>query len=122
MKKNNENVLKKIYENMEQGLCISVMTLAELEHGIAKSNYPRKNAEALFKFLLIVEILPFDNNAAIEYGKICANLQKKGTPIGVMDMLIAAHAKTENLILVTNNTREFERVENLTLENWAKDS
>ena len=57
----------------------------------------------------------------MEYGKICADLQRKGTPIGTMDMLIAGHARAENVILVTNNTREFERVENLRLENWAEE-
>ena len=70
----------------------------------------------------IVEILPFDDEAAAEYGKICAMLQRQRTPIGVMDMdmLIAAHAKAKGLIIVTNNVREFERVEGLGLENWVR--
>ena len=66
-----------------------------------------------------VTVLPFDDLAAVEYGNICADLQRKGTPIGQMDMLIAAHARSENLVLVTNNTREFERVIGLQLENWV---
>ena len=85
-----------------------------------KSASRDKNAAALLKFLTVLTVLPFDDLAAAEYGKICAYLQRLGTPIGTMDMLIAAHAKTENLILVTNNTREFIRVPDLQLENWAE--
>jgi tRNA(fMet)-specific endonuclease VapC len=65
-------------------------------------------------------VLPFDDLAAVEYGEICADLQRKGTPIGTMDMLIAAHARSERLVLVTNNVREFERVSKLEIENWAE--
>ena len=70
-------------------------------------------------FLSGIEILPFDESAAYEYGKIRQNLQSLGTLIGGNDMLIAAHAKALNLILVTHNTREFERVEGLQIEDWA---
>jgi tRNA(fMet)-specific endonuclease VapC len=73
----------------------------------------------LITFLPLVEIMPFDSAAAAEYGKVCAFLKQKGVPIGQMDMLIAAHAKSQGLIVVTNNIREFERVEELKLENWA---
>ena len=97
---------------------ISSITLAELEYGVKYSANPEKNAVALMKFLSVIEILPFDSNAAIEYGDICADLRKKGTPIGNMDMLISAHARSENLIIVTHNTREFKRVESLQLEDW----
>lgn len=65
------------------------------------------------------DILPFDDEAAAEYGKICASLRRQGTPIGAMDMLIAAHAKAKGLIIVTNNVLEFERVEGLGLGNWV---
>lgn len=116
--KNNPNVIAQIKENFQQGLSISSITLAELEYGIQASANVEKNAIALLKFLSIVEVLSFDSNASIEYGKICANLRRKGTPIGTMDMLISAHAKSENLIVVTHNTREFERVEGLQLEDW----
>ena len=112
-------VLEKIKSNLNKGLCISAITLAELEHGVAKSMYPQKNTIALMQFLAILEVLPFDDISAVEYGIICADLQKKGTPIGTMDMLISAHARSEKLILVTNNVREFERVENLQIENWT---
>ena len=114
-----EQVLEKLKENLSNGICISAITLAELQHGVEKSMNPEKNSMALLQFLSILDILPFDDLAAVEYGKICAYLQKRGTPIGTMDMLIAAHAKTENLIIVTNNVREFERVPNLKIENWA---
>lgn len=98
----------------------SAVTLSELEHGVNKSNYPAKNRMALIRFLSILKILSFDDMAAAEYGKICAYLQKKGTPIGTMDMLIAGHAKADNLILVTNNIREFARIPELVIENWAE--
>jgi len=76
---------------------------------------------ALTMFLSHIAIQPFDDQAAIEYGRVCAALQKKGNPIGPMDTLIAAHAKSLNLTVVTNNTREFERVDGLRVEDWAKD-
>lgn len=114
-----EQVLEKLKQNLSNGICISAITLAELQHGVEKSMNPEKNSMALLQFLSILDILPFDDLAAVEYGKICAYLQKRGTPIGTMDMLIAAHAKTENLIIVTNNVREFERVPDLKIENWA---
>ena len=113
-----EQVLEKLKQNLSNGICISAITLAELQHGVEKSINPEKNSMALLQFLSILDILPFDDLAAVEYGKICAYLQKRGTPIGTIDMLIAAHAKTENLIIVTNNVREFERVPDLKIENW----
>lgn len=115
-----QKVLQRLEENLSKGLCISAITLAELEHGVIKSNFPEKNTTALIQFLSIMEVLPFDDMAAVEYGMICAALQRKGMPIGTMDMLIAAHAKAEGLILVTNNVREFERVPELKIENWAE--
>lgn len=114
-----ESVLKHLKENLSSGLCISSITLAEFEHGVEKSANKEKNALALLQFLSILTVLPFDDLAAVEYGKICAYLQKKGTPIGVMDMLIASHARSEKLVLVTNNLREFERVPELLIENWV---
>lgn len=112
-------VFDKLKSNLDNGLCISSITLAELELGVYKSNNIEKNKTALIQFLSIIDIKSFDSSASIEYGKICAYLQNKGTPIGTMDMLISAHAKSEKLILVTNNVREFERVTNLEIENWV---
>lgn len=119
IKKKPENVLMNLHSNMSDGVAISAITLAELMHGVEASAYPEKNAIALNQFLSIVDILSFDDEAAAEYGKICATLRRLGTPIGAMDMLIVAHAKSKGLIIVTNNVREFERVEGLGLENWV---
>lgn len=118
--KQNAGVLKKIYENRSGELAVSTITLAELEYGVHVSANREKNSISLLKFLSIVNVIPFDSKAAAEYGKICSDLRRKGTPIGTMDMLIAAHARSENLIAVTHNTREFERVEGLLLEDWFK--
>ena len=124
IKKKPESVFIKLRSELSSGLCISSITLAELQHGVEKSQFPEKNPEkntrALVQFLAPFTILPFDDLSAVEYGKICAYLQRKGTPIGTMDMLISAHAKSQNLILVTNNTREFKRVPELQLENWVE--
>jgi tRNA(fMet)-specific endonuclease VapC len=84
-----------------------------------KSSNPEKNQEALDKFLSPLEILDFGYHAANEYGRIRAALEKKGTPIGSLDTLIAAHAKSLGLTLVTNNVREFKRVSGLKIEDWA---
>ena len=111
------NVLKKFKENFSQ-LGISVITYAELLVGVEKSECKEKNAESLEKLVKYLEITPFDVNAAKEYANIRAKLEKSGNRIGDNDMLIAANAKAENAILVTNNVREFERVDGLIVENW----
>jgi tRNA(fMet)-specific endonuclease VapC len=111
-------VLKNMQAKMNDGLAISAITLAELQHGVEASEYREKNAIALMKFLSIVTVLSFDSAAAAEYGTICATLRKRGTPIGTMDMLISAHAKAEGLIVVTNNVREYGRVDGLVVEDW----
>lgn len=118
LRRNCLQVIDHIKNNWDKGIAISSITLAELQYGVQASANIEKNTISLYKFLSIVEILDFDSSAAIEYGKIRADLRKKGSPIGNMDMLIAAHAKSENLIIVTHNTREFERVEGLKLEDW----
>ena len=112
-------VLAKLQSYEPDELCISVVTLAELEYGVFNSSNPDRNQLALTLFLAGIEILPFDDDAAVEYGRIRADLKKKGEPIGANDLMIAAHAKSRGLVLVTNNTREFERVEGLELEDWA---
>jgi len=100
---------------------ISTITLAELQYGIRKSSNPDKNLAAVNQFIIPLEILDFDHNATIEYGLIRAELEKKGTPIGPLDTLIGAHARSLGLILVTNNEREFERISGLKIENWVKE-
>ena len=120
MKEKPEAVLRRFQQELNAGLCISSITLAELEYGMKHSSNPIKNEQALLRFLVPLSILPFGVTAAFEYGDIRDYLQKQGTPIGPLDMLIAAHARSERMILVTNNIREFERVPNLELENWAE--
>lgn len=100
---------------------ISAVTLAELEYGVAKSQYPERNSVALVEFLTPFRVLDFDQAAAHEYGQIRRSLEEKGQPIGPMDLLIAAHAIANNLVLVTNNEREFERVPLPGLENWTNE-
>ena len=99
---------------------ISSITLAELVLGVNKSNQREKNQFALNQFLIPLDILDFDTDAALVYGIIRANLEKIGTPIGSLDTLIAAHVKSLGLTLVTNNEKEFSRVEGLKIENWVK--
>ncbi len=98
---------------------ISSITLSELRFGVAKSEYQAKNAEALGEFLTPLEIVPFGEEAAFAHGEIRAALEKAGKVIGSMDMLIAAHAVALSVPLVTNNTREFERVSHLQVLDWS---
>lgn len=97
---------------------VSSVTAAELTFGVAKSGSAR-NRTALEMFLAAVEVLPFDASAIWHYGDLRAALERRGQPIGALDTMIAAHALACNAILVTNNTREFEPVPGLRLENWA---
>ena len=98
---------------------ISVVTLAELEYGAAKSSQPKRNREALRQFLMPLEVAIFDSAAALAYGGTRSPLEKRGAPIGAMDLLIAAHAISLEVTLVTNNTREFARIPGLRVENWV---
>lgn len=120
IKKRPEKVLEKFNALSLGDVAISSITLAELHYGIIKSSNPKKNQEALDKFLTPLEILEFDYFATIEYGKIRAGLEKNGTPIGPLDTLIASHAMSRKMTLVTNNEREFIRIPDLKIENWVK--
>ncbi len=100
-------------------VCISSVTLAELEYGVKKSQFQEKNQLALEEFILPLSVVPFDKSAAYCYGEVRAALERKGLPIGPLDFMIAAHALSLNFILVTNNVREFKRVDNLVIENWT---
>jgi len=113
-------VLEAFAEHRNAGVAVSSITLAELEFGICNSQKKDSNRFNLIRLLSSMEVLAFDSEAAIEYGKIRAQLQTRGQPIGPMDMLIAAHAKAAGLVLVTNNTREFSRVDGLVLEDWTQ--
>ena len=114
-----ENVFKRFINCPPEDMCISAITMAELEFGICRSAKPERNRSALTAFLTDILVLPFDADAAREYGDIRAELAARGTPIGFNDLLIAAHARALGLILVTNNTREFARVAGLKVENWV---
>lgn len=97
---------------------ISTITLAELEYGAARSAQPKENREALQAFISPLDVAAFDRRATEAYGRIRATLEKRGRPIGAMDVLIAAHAVSLDVGLVTNNEREFKRVPGLRVENW----
>ena len=112
-------VLKRIQSKRPDQVAISTITQAELEYGLARSRFPEGNRAALLQFLFPFQLLDFDQLAAVQYGTIRSNLESKGRPIGAMDLLIAAQAVSRNLILVTNNEKEFGRVEGLKVENWV---
>jgi len=99
---------------------ISTITVSELQYGVAKSTYRKKNEVRLEEFLAPLEILTYDQTAARVYGDIRFQLEKRGRPIGPLDLLIAAHAISQNLVLITNNDKEFKRIEKLKIENWTK--
>lgn len=119
-----KEIPKKVFQTFQSlpvgDVCISSITLAELQYGVCKSQHQERNKIALFNFLVPIEILPFSNRAASCYGEIRTLLENKGQIIGAYDLLIAAHALSENLILVTNNTKEFDRVPKLQLQNWVE--
>jgi len=98
---------------------ISVITLAELEYGVTKSSRPAKNREALEQFVSPLDVAPFDRPATAAYGRLRTALEKKGQPVGSMDLLIAAHALSLNVRLITHNVKEFGRVSGLRIEDWA---
>ena len=100
-------------------MAISAITLAELLHGAEKSNAPSRSLMVIEDFCSRLEVLPYGLKAAAHYGQIRSALEFKRQCIGVNDLHIAAHARSEGLILVSNNTREFERVDALQLENWV---
>lgn len=113
--------LKRIIENTDNNkIKISTIVLAELEYGISKGKpefrYARK--EQVYQFIKDYEIIPFDDLAARTFGQIRANLESKGQVIGAYDMLIAAQAVANDLVLVTNNTKEFKRIKELSFDNW----
>ncbi len=101
-------------------MAISSITLAELIHGAEKSSKPAQNYAVIEDFCSRLEVLPYSAKAAQHYGSIRAALEKAGQTIGVNDIHIAAHARSEGLVLVTNNMREFERVPALQFENWVE--
>ena len=98
---------------------VSSVTVAELRYGAEKSSRPEQNLEALGRFLLPLEVLAFGGEAAAAYGRVRAALERAGTPIGPLDTLISAHAVSLSVTLVTNNTRKFQHVQGLEVEDWT---
>ena len=120
IKRKPTDVIARFRQTQISQIGISSITLSELEYGVAKSSKPDQNQFALAQFLAPLEILSYGDEAAQQYGRLRALLEKQGTPIGSLDMLIAAHVLSINCILVTNNEKEFNRVPNLKIDNWVK--
>ena len=118
IKKQYPEILSKLLRVGFDKIAISTITLAELEYGVANSKRMFEVQTALFEFILPFEILDFNYNAASCYGKIRKELKDKGQPISDMDMLKASVAMANELIMVTNNEKEFRRISGLKIENW----
>ena len=118
IKNNPPEVCKHFQDVMPGDVYISSVTVAELQYGVEKSSAKEKNALALEAFLLPFVIVPFDMDSALVYGKIRIVLERQGTPIGSMDMLIASQAIVHNFTLITHNLKEFQRIPNLKCETW----
>ena len=119
MNKRPAGIIKK-FRRFELGdIGISTITVSELQYGVAKSIHRKENQQRLDQFMAPLEILAYDEMAAKAYGDIRFHLEKNGQPIGPLDVLIAVHALSKNLILVTNNEKEFKRIKNLQVENWT---
>jgi tRNA(fMet)-specific endonuclease VapC len=117
--KNKPVVVKEAFTAHYGQICISTVTLMELIYGAEKSSAPEHNLSVIEGFAARVDVLSYDDDAANHTGQIRAELAKQGTPIGPYDQMIAGHARSQGLILVTNNISEFERVSGLRLENWV---
>lgn len=120
IKKKPMDVIERLKQRQISQVGISSITLSELEYGVAKSSKPEQNQIALTQFMAPIEILPYGDEAAQQYGKLRAFLERQGTPIGSLDLLISAHALSIGCILVTNNEKEFGRVPHLRIENWVE--
>jgi tRNA(fMet)-specific endonuclease VapC len=117
--KNKPQIVREAFNLHDGQLCISAVTLMELIYGAEKSAAPEKNLAVVESFAARLEVLPFDNDATAHTGMIRSELARAGTPIGPYDYMIAGHARSRGLIVVTNNLREFERVSGLRVEDWV---
>jgi len=120
IKKKPPDVIERFIQTEISQIGISSITLSELSYGVSKSSKPEQNQIALAQFIAPLEILPYGDDVAQYYGTLRAHLEKQGTPIGSLDMLIAAHALSTDCTLVTNNEKEFVRIPKLKIENWVK--
>ena len=119
IKKQPQSVLDKLLASSTADIGISAITVAELRYGATKSEQSQRNHNALDEFLSSFEIAAFDQPATVTYGKIRTALEKKGRPVGPLDTLIAAHALSLEIPLITNNEKEFRQVPDLIVENWV---
>ena len=117
--KKHPELAKKIIDIPRDKICMSSVTLAELEYGVAKSERINENAQSLKQFISVINVVDFDGLAAEKYGEVRAALERKGKTIGPLDMLIAGHAKSRGDTIITNNTSEFDRVDGLFVEDWV---
>lgn len=120
IKQKPQKVIEKFQTLTISDIGISSITVAELEYGVAKSQRQENNRAALLQFLLPLEIVEFNQVSATIYGSVRSDLESRGLVIGAMDMLIASHALSLGVTLVTNNVREFSRIPALSLDNWAE--
>jgi tRNA(fMet)-specific endonuclease VapC len=119
MKRSNAQVLKKLQRVLTADVCISAISRCELMYGVEVSPRRERDQAALDAYMRHVAVLDYPSEAVLDYAVIRADLKERGTMIGANDLLIAAHARCLGLTLVTNNVREFSRVQGLKLENWA---
>jgi tRNA(fMet)-specific endonuclease VapC len=117
--KNRPVALRERFDQLAEALCISTITLGELLYGVENSARRSQNLEAVEQFTARLEVMPFSAKAAAHFGQVRAELARLGTPCGAYDMLIGAHARSEGLMLVTNNVREFQRIPGLRVDNWV---
>lgn len=117
--KNYPSDLREKFNSLAEQLCISSITLGEMLYGAEKSARREQNMAAVAAFTSRLEVLPFGTKAAAHYGQVRAELERAGMPCGLHDMQIGAHARSEGLIVVTNNIREFVRMPGLRVENWV---
>ena len=122
IKEKPQMVISRLKIKKQEDINISSITIAELEFGVENSKFPDRNRMALLEFLSIFTVLPFDDKDAQEYGRLKLYLKKQGNMIGPMDLLIASQAISKGMVLVTNNVKEFQRIPDLEIENWAKSS
>jgi tRNA(fMet)-specific endonuclease VapC len=119
MKRRPIEVLSQFNDNAGR-MALSAITLSELYHGAEKSAKVAQNLEVVEEFASLVQVLAYGSQASQHYGAIRSQLEKSGQPIGVNDLHIAAHARSEGLVVVTNNTSEFSRIPGLMVENWVQ--
>lgn len=117
--KNRPTMVRDRFNRHTGQLAVSTISVGDLVYGAERSSQPERNLNDIEGLLARVEVLPFDELASYHFGQIRAELYREGRPIGPYDMMLAGHARSRGLIMVSNNTREFERIAGLRLENWV---